>query len=58
MSDTPRTDAQIYTDGQDPMVHADFARELERENAKLRAQVLDLADQPPEPWASRTYISR
>jgi hypothetical protein len=39
MSDTPRTDAQIYTDGQDPMVHADFARELERELQEAQAKL-------------------
>jgi hypothetical protein len=43
MTPTPRTDAQIYTDGLDPMVHADFARELECENARLRASLIGLA---------------
>lgn len=34
MSDTPRTDAQKRGD----FVHINFARELERENAALRAE--------------------
>ena len=51
MSDTPRTDANagwfvsgygiirsdgLFTDHDGPFVHANFARELERENAALR----------------------
>lgn len=39
MSDTPRTEEQVFAwttqDGSD-IVHASFARELERENARLR----------------------
>ncbi len=42
MSDTPRTDAKAQFFGFNPdegeeFVHVDFARELERENATLRA---------------------
>ncbi len=41
MSDTPKTDAAVYyesteEDGKISCVPPDFARELERENAKLR----------------------
>lgn len=43
MSNTPQTDAQVFcaihvvTDERTSYVPADFARELERENARLRA---------------------
>lgn len=50
MSDTPRTDAcaMVWTvatprDGRE-MVSADFARGLERENAKMRAAIDALLD--------------
>ena len=38
-SETPRTDARVWTpySGQQNVVWASFARELERENAELRA---------------------
>lgn len=44
MSDTPRTDAKAQFFGFNPdegeeFVQADFARELERENAALRAAI-------------------
>ena len=38
MSDTPKTDERTYSAcnlGSIPVVHADFARQLERENAAL-----------------------
>lgn len=38
MSDTPRTDAQKRGD----FVHINFARELERENAALRAAAVEV----------------
>ena len=46
MSDTPRTDAvaerlPIYGPSDSEWVNADFARELERENAALRARLDD-----------------
>ena len=43
MSDTPRTDAQKRGD----FVHINFARELERENAALRAALEDIAESTP-----------
>ena len=59
MSDTPRTDAKAQFFGFNPdegeeFVQIDFARELERENAALRAdnamlrQMLDLVLRIPE----------
>lgn len=43
MSDTPRTDAaEFHTSPYTQMVAADFARQLERENASLRAEVTRL----------------
>jgi len=43
-SDTPRTDKEAYFTGEsyaekDEVVDADFARELERENNRLRASI-------------------
>jgi hypothetical protein len=53
MSDTPRTDAKAQFFGFNPdegeeFVHVDFARELERENATLRA------DKERLDWLERT----
>jgi hypothetical protein len=47
MSDTPRTDAEAWTPkkGAFPIVEADFARELERENSALRDVVAWIASQ-------------
>ena len=45
MSDTPRTDeavSQILQTSQHERVRADFARELEREIERLKAQVTQL----------------
>ena len=47
MSDTPRTDAKAQFFGFNPdegeeFVQADFARELERENAALRSTAVEL----------------
>lgn len=46
MSDTPRTDAACFAvvsnDPQSTVVWADFARDLERENAALRKQLADI----------------
>lgn len=41
-SDTPKTDAAAFDsfDGMVDVIDADFARELERENAKLRAALV------------------
>jgi len=43
MSDTPRTDAETYVwdkGGENPFVHTEFAKQLERElNASLKNQV-------------------
>ena len=41
MRDTPRTDEEAFGKKvmKHEMVHADFARELERENAKLRERI-------------------
>ncbi len=49
MSDTPRTDAKAQFFGFNPdegeeFVQADFARELERENAALRSQIDQFRD--------------
>ena len=43
MSDTPRTDDEAFMldDGQGEAVMSDFARQLERENAALRADIAD-----------------
>lgn len=51
MSDTPKTDAKAQFFGWNPeegeeFVQADFARELERENAALR-EIVDLAFRIP-----------
>jgi hypothetical protein len=54
VSDTPRTDAvaTVQVDGatwrNDPAVIADFARELERENADLRERLNELLSDQPE----------
>jgi hypothetical protein len=40
ISDTPRTDRQTYfwqTGGNNPFVHREFAQDLERKNAAMRA---------------------
>jgi hypothetical protein len=44
-SETPRTDARVWTpySGQKDIVWASFARELECENARLRASLIGLA---------------
>ena len=57
MNDTPRTNAVAFdcTTGApdiDGVVMADFARELERENAELRER-LHIADAEIDMWASR-----
>lgn len=60
MSDTPRIDQQtgwaiagqygpstasdLYIDPKGPFVHADFARELERENAELKSVLKEIAN--------------
>lgn len=49
MSDTPKTDAKAIFFGWNPeegeeFVQADFARELERENAALRERLQMIAD--------------
>ena len=54
MSDTPRTDAKAQFFGFNPdegeeFVQADFARELERENAALRADI-DAARKEQSKW--------
>lgn len=40
-NDTPRTNAKISIDGIEPMVHADFARQLERELASAKAALVN-----------------
>ncbi|MCJ7824184.1 MAG: hypothetical protein MUP44_04745 [Anaerolineales bacterium] len=49
MSDTPQTDIEstfaTFVDDMDEVVPADFARELERENAKLKEQLDSLSDE-------------
>ena len=55
MSDTPRTDAKAQFFGFNPdegeeFVQIDFARELERENAALRAY-LKTGDMPDPQWS-------
>ena len=54
MSDTPRTDAAVFlTIGAGyNSVDPNFARELERENAALREQVV-IRDAEIDMWASR-----
>ena len=50
MSDTPRTDAavrQILQTSQHERVKADFARELEREIERLKAQLTQLRSLQP-----------
>lgn len=48
MNDTPRTDAEVFLlfkTGDDEGVPAEFARKLERENARLRNEVVRLNNQ-------------
>jgi hypothetical protein len=58
MSDTPRTDAASFGSQvmAHEMVHADFARELERELDELKARhrtaILECAQYTPESWAT------
>ena len=42
MSDTPKTDAEEFTQGRYPVVYADFARTLERELAEAEASIAHL----------------
>jgi hypothetical protein len=41
MSDTPRTDVESWRENRTEVVTADFARQLERELAELRAATID-----------------
>jgi len=43
-ADTPRTDAEVYGDGQHPYVPTEFARQLERELAEAIALPPNLLD--------------
>ena len=58
MSDTPRTNAAAFGSQvmAHEMVHADFARELERELNELKAihktAILECTQYTPESWAS------
>ena len=55
MSDTPRTDALANAYSLHALDFFGLARELERENAELRAEILDLK----EDWArNECYIDR
>jgi hypothetical protein len=56
MSDTPRTDAKaVFRHDGDRIdwVHADFARSLERENARLAAELADFTRAEPLKVAER-----
>ena len=60
MSDTPRTDAEVFRydthsgDESEEVVEAAFARELERENAKLRAMInFGPTPQEPKDWVRK-----
>jgi hypothetical protein len=65
VSDTPRTDGRAYThpriDGELMYVLADFARELERENAALRSLLREAIREHVDPYdlpEGDAYIAR
>ena len=59
MSDTPRTEIYILNPYPTEVVPAEFARELERENATLKARIAELTEWRPmdtAPYDGLTWI--